>query len=141
MPDDALLLDRATDDEAGNVVEEHQRDAERVAQPHEARRLVCRVHVERSAEHHGLIGKDPDRASAHARQHRHDVPRELRLDLEELTIVDDRGYDLLRVVEIPAEGGLDDRGAHVPTLEIELLELGIGKLRGLLRIKGAALGG
>ena len=48
----------------GHVVEEHERDAERVAQPHEARRLVGRVHVERAAEHHRLVGDDADRLAA-----------------------------------------------------------------------------
>ncbi len=43
VPDDPLLLDRRADDEAGHVVEEHERDAERVAEPDEARRLVGRV--------------------------------------------------------------------------------------------------
>ena len=45
----------------GHVVQEHERDAERVAQPHEARRLVGRVHVERAAEHHRLVRDDADR--------------------------------------------------------------------------------
>ena len=70
MADDALLLDRGADDEAGHVVQEHERDAERVAQPHEAGRLVGRVHVERAAEHHRLAGHDADRLPADAGERR-----------------------------------------------------------------------
>ena len=54
----------------GHVVQEHERDVERVAQPDEPRRLVGRVHVERAAEHHRLVRDDADRLAADARQTR-----------------------------------------------------------------------
>ena len=73
MADDALLLDGRADDEPGHVVQEHERDAERVAQPHEPRRLVGRVHVEGAAEHHRLVGEDPDGLAADAGERGDDV--------------------------------------------------------------------
>ncbi len=66
VADDPLLLHRGADDEAGHVVEEHERDPERVAEPDEARGLVRRVHVQRAAEHHRLVRDDPDRLTTDA---------------------------------------------------------------------------
>ena len=81
----------------GHVVQEHERDVERVAQPHEARRLVGRVHVERAAEHHRLVRDDADRLAADAREPGDEVLRPLRLHPEHVAVVDDRARSTLRM--------------------------------------------
>ena len=107
MADDALLLDRRADDEAGHVVQEHERDVERVAQPHEARGFVGRVHVERATEHHRLVPDDAHGLTADARQARDEVLRPLRLHPEHVAVVDDLGHDLAHVVRAPRRGRHD----------------------------------
>ena len=101
MPDDSLLLDLRPDHEPGDVLQEHQRDLERVAEVHETGRLVGGVHVQDSPGLHRVVRHDPDRPSVDARETRHDVSRPARLDLEELAAVDDRGNDLVHVVCLP----------------------------------------
>ena len=108
MADDPLLLDRGADDEPRHVVQEHQRDVERVAQPDEARRLVRRVHVERAAEHHRLVRHDADRlrrrsaANAVTRFFAHSG-----FIQKHVAVVDDRGHDLAHVVRARGAVGHD----------------------------------
>src|SRR2546426_11038036 len=71
VPDDAGALDLAADHEAGHVLEEHQRNAERVAQHDEARGLVGGVDVERAPEHHRLVGDDADGTAVQPRERHH----------------------------------------------------------------------
>ena len=104
VADDPLLLDRRADDEARHIVEEHERDPEGVAHPHEARHLVGRVHVERASQHHRLAPDDPDGLAADARETGDDVLRPLGLDPEHVAVVDDRGDDSAHVVGPPRRG-------------------------------------
>ncbi len=104
VPDDPLLLDRGADDEAGHVVQEDEGDPERVAEPDEARRLVGRVHVERAAEHHRLVGDDADRLPTDPGQPGDEVLRPLGLHPEDVAVVDHRGDHLADVVGAPRRG-------------------------------------
>ena len=65
--------------------------AERVAEVDEARGLVGGVVVEDAAELLGLVGDDPRRAPAEAREAGDDRLRPLALHVEVLAVVDDRG--------------------------------------------------
>ena len=67
------VLGGRADHEARDVGEEHQRDAVGVAEGDEAGRLLARVGVERSGEHHRLVGDDADRATVQAGERRHEV--------------------------------------------------------------------
>src|SRR5215211_1845863 len=118
VADDPLLLDGRADDEPGDVVEEHERDPERVAQPDEARHLVGRVHVERAAQHHRLAPDDPDGLAADASETGHDVLGPFGLDPEHVAVVDDggdhpahvvrpprcRGHDVVELLDPPVDG-------------------------------------
>ena len=66
------MLDLRADHEAGHVLQEHERDVERVADLDEARGLVGGVVVEDAAEVLRLVGDDPRRAAADAREARDD---------------------------------------------------------------------
>ena len=77
----------AHDDPRGRIVREPGQGVEGPLPP--AGGLVGRVHVERAAEHLGLTGDDPHVLPAEARQSGHEVLCPLRLDLEEVAIVDD----------------------------------------------------
>ena len=98
MADDAAVLLVGAGQEAGHVDERHQRDVERVARAHEARRLLGRVDVEAPGEHLRLVADDADDVAVDAREPAHDVHGPEREDLEELAVVDDVGDDLLHVV-------------------------------------------
>ena len=100
VADDAFGLDLRADHEAGHVLDEHQRDRERVAQVHEARGLVGGVVVEDAAQLLGLVGDDPDRPSAEAREARDDRLRPLALDVEVLAVVDDPADHLVHVIRL-----------------------------------------
>ena len=89
VADDPGVLDLRADHEPGHVLEEDERDREGVAEVDEARRLVGRVVLEDAAELLRLVGDDPDRLAAEAGEAGDDRLRELRLDVEELAVVDD----------------------------------------------------
>ena len=82
----------------GHVDERDERDVERVARAHEARRLLRRVDVETTREHLRLVADDADDVTVDAREAAHDVHRPEREDLEEVAVVDDLGDHLLHVV-------------------------------------------
>ena len=84
VPDDAAELLHGAGQEAGHVLERHQRNVERVAEPHEPRALDRRVDVERAGEVRRLIRDDADRAAAEPREADQDVLREVGVHLEEI---------------------------------------------------------
>ena len=118
----------------GHVVQEHERDVERVAQPHEPRGLVGRVHVERAAEHHRLVRDDADRLTADACQTRDEVLRPLRLHPEHVAVVDDRVHDFAHVVRAPGRGRHDVVQLLGPPVD------GIGRRRAPADARGCAAG-
>ena len=99
-----MLFDCRTDQEARAIHKENQRDVERVAQPYESSSLVGRVHVDRAAEEHRLIGDDAGRPAAEAREARDDRARPLRLHREEVAIVGKQLDDLAHVVRLSRVG-------------------------------------
>jgi hypothetical protein len=80
VADDPRRLDLRADHEAGDVLKEHERQAEGVAEVDEPRCLVGGVVVEDPAELARLVGGNADRAPAEARQARDDRLRPLRLE-------------------------------------------------------------
>ncbi len=99
---DAGALVLAADDEAGDVLQEHERHAPLVAQLDEMRRLQCRLRKQ-----HAVVGDDADQESVKAREagyERRPVPL---LELVESGTVDDARDDLVDVVWLPAVG-VDD---------------------------------
>ncbi len=114
VADDAGLLDLRADHEAGHVLEEEQRDTERVAQVDEARRLVGGVVLEDPAELLRLARDDADRTPAHPREAGDDRLRELRLNVEVEAVVDDPADHLVHVVGLAVRVRHDRRAAPRP---------------------------
>src|SRR5438876_9720418 len=96
--DDAAVLLGRPGQESRDVDERHQRDVEAVAEPHEARRLDRRVDVETPGQVGGLVGHDPHRATAQAPEPDNNVGREVRVNLEEVLVVEHAAQDRLHVV-------------------------------------------
>ena len=66
VPDDAAVLLLRARQEARHVLEDEERDVERVAEPDEPRPLDRRVDVEDAGEVHRLVRDDADRAARRA---------------------------------------------------------------------------
>ena len=98
--DDAAVLLRGAGHEAGHVDERDDRDAERVAEADEARRLDRALDVEAAREHQRLVGDDADRRALHPAEADHDVLRAVGLQLEEIAVVDGLDDQLLHVVRL-----------------------------------------
>ena len=75
VADDAAVLLVGAGQEAGHVDERDERDVERVARAHEARRLLRRVDVEGAREHLRLVADDADDVTVDAGEAAHDVHR------------------------------------------------------------------
>ena len=78
MPDDPAPLLLRAGQEAGHVDEGDERDVERVAGPHEARRLHRGVDVEHAGQRVRLVADDADGMAAEAREAADDVLRVVR---------------------------------------------------------------
>ena len=129
VADDPGLLDLGPDHEPGHVHQVHERDPVGVAQVDEPGRLVGRVVVEDPAELLGLVGHDPRRAPAEARQAGDDRLGELGLEVEVLAVVDDPADHLVHVVRLAVGLGQD----------VEQLLVGRGRSgRSPARIGGAS---
>ena len=98
VPDDPAPLLRRPRQEARHVDERDERDVERVAEAHEARRLHRRVDVEDAGERARLVADDADRVPAEAREADDDVLGPALVHLEELAVVDDALDHVLDVV-------------------------------------------
>ena len=83
---------------ARHVDKGHNRDIKGIAKTHEARRFARGIAVEDAGENHGLIGDEADRATGHAAEPDHDIPAEVRLNLEKITFVHDFGDQFLDVI-------------------------------------------
>ena len=117
MLDNAAIFLSGPRQEAGNVHKGQDRNVEAVTKPHETRRLARAVDIEAAGQHHRLVGDDPDRRTLHAREADNDVARKVRLDLEEVGIVDDLLDQLFHVIGLvgiardkSVERGLDPVG-------------------------------
>ena len=144
MADDALALDLGADHEPGHVGQEHQRDVEGVAAPHEAGRLVGRVHEQDPALHLGVVGHEAHRAAVDQADAAHQLGSEQGLDLEEALGVDqavDHGAHVVRglvVVGHRRGGERVSRGCGlvvrrvVAPVDREVGEPGLGLLQGVL---------
>ena len=104
MADDAVPLLVGARQEAGHVLEDDQRDPERVAEAHEPRALDGGVDVEHARQHGRLVRHDPDALAAEAGEADHDVGGEVRVDLEERAPVHHAPDDLVDVVRLVRVG-------------------------------------
>ena len=68
VADDPAVLLVGTRQEPGHVDERDERDVERVARAHEARRLLRRVDVEHAREHLRLVADDADAVAVEPRE-------------------------------------------------------------------------
>ena len=96
----ALVL--AADHEAGDVLQEDQRDAAQVAQLDEMRRLERRL-----GEQHAVVGDDADEEAVQPREAGDERRRVALLELVEPRAVDEARDDLAHVVRL-ADVGVDD---------------------------------
>mmetsp|Transcript_39587 Transcript_39587/g.94000 ORF Transcript_39587/g.94000 Transcript_39587/m.94000 type:complete len:419 (+) Transcript_39587:368-1624(+) len=117
LDDAAVLLARAGQ-EPRYVDKGHDGDVERVAEPHEARRLDRRVDVEAPGRDERLIRHDADRAPVEPRKARDDVPCEIGVYLKGVSVVDHGldhfhhvvrldvalGHDVVQVGGLPPDG-------------------------------------
>ncbi len=98
VADDPVPLLRGAGQEARDVDERDDREPERVARAHEARRLDRRVDVEHAGERLRLVADDADGMAAEAGEAADDVLRVALVDLHEVAVVDDMADDRLDVV-------------------------------------------
>ena len=91
---------RVPGQKAGHVLEGHERDVERVAEPDEPRGLHRRVDVERAGQVRRLIGDDPDAAPAEPREPDDDVLGVVPMHFEERPVVGDRVDEVVHVVRL-----------------------------------------
>ena len=93
VPGDALVLVFAPDHEAGDVLQEHQRDLALRTQLHEMRGLLRAF-----GKQHAIVGHDPHIHAHHLRETRHDGLAEARLEFIEPTVINDARDDLADVI-------------------------------------------
>ena len=125
MLDDAAVLLRRAGHEAGHVDEGDHRDVERIAEPHEARRLDAALDVQAAGQHHRVVGDDAHALAVHAAETDDDVLRVLALQLEEVAIVHDlvdQFADLIGLVRVVGhqrvQAAVDALGGWSPLLRI-----------------------
>ncbi len=115
MLDDAAEFLAHPGQEAGDVLEEDQRDVEAVAEPHEARALEGGIHVQGAGEVVGLVGHDAHGPPVEAGEADDQVPGEVLLHLEEVAVVHHGVEDVLHVVgqagRVGHQGAQGDLGA------------------------------
>ena len=87
---------------AGDVLERHQRDVERVAEPDEPGALDARLMSSTPARCAGWLPTMPTDAPAEPRESNDDVARVALVHLEEPAVVDDELDDLAHVVRLVA---------------------------------------
>ncbi len=112
--DQPAIFLRCAGQEAGDVDKGHDRNLERITEPHETGRLARGVGVEHAGQHHGLVGDETDGAALHAAEAGDDVAGEALLDLEEITLVSDFADQFLHVVGLVRIVGNEgvERGIH-----------------------------
>ena len=96
--DDAVPLLPDAGQVAGDVDDHDQRDTERVAHPHEPRRLLRGGRVEAAAEAQRVVGDEADGAPAEPAQRRHDVGRPPWVQLDAAVLVEQAGDQRMDVV-------------------------------------------
>ena len=98
MQDDGIVLLTCSGKESGNIDERHDGNVECVAEADEASALAAAVAIEHACKLLGLVGNDADALTVEAGKADDDVLCEVRLNLEELAVIDDAGNYLIHVV-------------------------------------------
>ena len=114
MPHQRGLFDFGADHDAGTVAQEQQRDVERVAQLHEARRLVGAGTVDGAGEMRRIVRDHADRPTLDANERRDDAVAETAADLEHRVGVGERVDHFAHVVH--AQAILGNRGPQQPLI-------------------------
>ena len=96
--DDAAMFLRDSRQEPGHVLERHERDIERVAEPNEARPFDGRRNVQHARERGGLIGDDADRPSRESRKTHDEIVGVIALHFEEGAVIHDMLEHVVHVV-------------------------------------------
>ena len=104
MLDDRAIFLRRPGQKTRHVDKGHDRDVEAVAEADKAGPLAGAVDIEAAGQHHRLVGDDADRRALHAGKADQDVGRVIRLQLEEVAVIDDLFDQLLHVVGLVRVG-------------------------------------
>ncbi len=97
VTDDAAALFIDSGQEAGNIDQADDRDVEHVAGTREAGHLVGSVTVERPGKDHRLVGDDADNHAGNAGKADDHVAREIGVQFEHFTVVDQTADDCMHV--------------------------------------------
>ena len=92
-----VRLDLGPDHEPGRVDQRYERQPVRVAQLHEAGRLVGRIRIDRAAEMRRVARQDPDRPPLDAGERGEDARAEAGAQLEQRVGVGRRGASPARM--------------------------------------------
>ena len=107
MADDAAEFLIGAGQKAGDVFERDDRDIEGVAEADEAGAFDRGIDIEAAGEKCRLVSDDADRSAIKTREAYDDVLREVLVDFEEITVIDDAVDDVLDVVGLIGFGGDD----------------------------------
>ncbi len=137
-PDDAAPLLVGPGQEARHVDKGQDRDVERIAGSHKARRLLRGGDVERAGELHRLVRDHSHGAALHPAEADQEVRGVQRLHLEELTVVEHLVDDLMHVIgDIRAVR--DDRVQEpVAVIDVQVVLLAVD--RRVLHVVGGQIG-
>ncbi len=98
MVDDGVVFLRCSGQEAGDVNKGYEGNVEGVAETHEARSLAAGVAIEHAGVNAGLVCHDAHALSVEAGKTHYYVPCEIRVNLKELTVVNNRANHLVHIV-------------------------------------------
>ena len=107
VQNDCVVFLSGTRKESGHVDEAHDRDVECIAEAHEAGSLARGISIENTGIGSWLIGHDAHALSVEACEAHDDVLGELRLHLEELSVVGDGRYHLIHIISLVGVVGND----------------------------------
>ena len=110
MADDpgVLLLDSGKI--TGGIHQKEKGDVEGIAKANEPGALVRRIHGERAAQEHGLVGNDPDGHSSHPGETGEDILGEVSFGLHEIALI----HDFLDAAATMPRRSLLEHFARVP---------------------------
>ena len=105
--DDCAVFLLRSAEEAGHVNQGHQRNVERIAETHEARRLAAGIDIQHAGKDSRLIGNHADTPAAHVRKPDYDIARKVAVDLEEITVVNNAAHNSIHIVSLVGVVGHD----------------------------------
>ncbi len=100
MHDDSAVLLVGSGEESRHILEDEQRDVERVAEADEPRPLPRRIDVQHTGEEHRLIRHDAGGMAVQTDEADDEIPREVLMYFEEVLVVRDRPDEIAHVVRL-----------------------------------------